>query len=81
MAETRAKWTDLIPDTGLKISELFDQGDDLYTPGIGAVLNSRTGDGAQKNYTGKTGFGEIEYFQDGDDVPTVSRVKKRKRFY
>lgn len=75
MAETRAKWTDLIPDTGLKISELFDQGDDLYTPGIGAVLNQRTGTGAQKNYTGKTGFGEVKYFQDGDDIPTVSRDK------
>lgn len=76
MAETRAKWTDLIPDTGLKISEVVDQGDDLYTPGIDAVLISRTADTvAQRNYTGKTGFGEVQYFQDGDDVPTVSRDK------
>ena len=75
MAESRAKWTDLIPDTGLKISEVYDQGDDLYTPGITNLLNSRAGKGAQRNFTGKTGFGEILKFADGDDVPTVVRDK------
>lgn len=75
MAETRAKWTDLIPDTGLKISEVFDQGNDLYTPGVGNVLHVTTGEGAQKNYTGKTGFGKLRKFSDGDDVPTISRDK------
>ena len=75
MAETRAKWTDLIPDTGLKISEVYDQGDDLYTPGIENVINTRTGTGAQRNFTGKTGFGEVLAFADGDDVPTVTRDK------
>lgn len=73
MAESRAKWTDLIPDTGLRISEVFDQGDDLYTPGVNSVLNVTTGEGAQKNYTGKTGFGKLRKFSDGDDVPTISR--------
>lgn len=75
MAESRAKWTDLIPDTGLRISEVFDQGDDLYTPGVGSVLHVTTGTGAQKNYTGKTGFGKLAKFSDGDDVPTISRDK------
>ena len=73
--ESRAKWTDLIPDTGLKISEVYDQGDDLYTPGINSVINVATGEGAQKNYTGKTGFGKLLKFADGDDVPTISRDK------
>lgn len=75
MAETRAKWTDLIPDTGLKIADVFDQGDDLYTPGIGVLLHSTTGEGAQMNYTGKTGFGELKSFQDGDDIPIAARHK------
>lgn len=75
MAESRAKWTDLIPDTGLRISEVFDQGNDLYTPGVGSVLHVTTGTGAQKNYSGKTGFGKLRKFTDGDDVPTISRDK------
>lgn len=75
MAETRAKWTDLIPDTGLKISEVFDQGDKLYQPGVTALVHSTTGEGAQKNYTAKTGFGKLKKFADGDSVPFVSRDK------
>ena len=75
MIETRTKWTDLIPDTGLKISEVFDQGDDLYTPGVSNVMNVTTGEGAQKNYTGKTSLGKLKKFADGDDIPTVSRDK------
>jgi len=75
MPETRAKWTDLIPDVGLKIEGFFDQGDMQYTPGIFTILHKESGDGAQKNYTGKTGFGEVQSFQDGDNVPTVERYK------
>ena len=73
--ETRAKWTDLIPDTGLKISEVFDQGDESYTPGIFSLLHKSAGTGAQRNFSGKTGFGEIKEFSEGDDVPTVDRSK------
>ena len=73
--ESRSNWTDLIPDTGLKIAEVFDQGDELYTPGIFSLLNERTVDGAQKNYTGKTGFGRLKKFDDGDDIPTATRYK------
>lgn len=75
MPETRGKWTDLIPDVGLKISELFDQGDLEYQPGIFAILRQDSGTGAQKNYTGKTGFTPVSQFDDGDDVPTVQRYK------
>ncbi len=75
MPETRGKWTDLIPDVGLKISEVFDQGDLEYQPGIFAILRQDSGTGAQKNYTGKTGFGPVTQFADGDDVPTLSRYK------
>lgn len=73
--ENRQKWTDLIPDTGLRISEVFDQGDDLYTPGIFSILKKVSTDKAQINYSGKTGFGEVKQFQDGDDIPTIQRFK------
>lgn len=74
--ETRAKWTDLIPDTGLKIAEVFDQGGELYTPGIPSLLKTKTApEVAQQNYTGKTGFGRLKKFADGDDIPTLSRDK------
>lgn len=73
--ENRTKWTDLIPDTGLKISEAYDQGDDLYTPGIFSILKKSSDDKAQANYTGKTGFGEVKQFEDGDDIPTIARYK------
>lgn len=76
MVETRAKWTDLIPDTGLKIADVVDQGNMLYMPGIFNVLNKRTAPAvAQQNYTGKTPFGKIQEFQDGDDIPTLDRSK------
>jgi phage major head subunit gpT-like protein len=75
MPETRGKWTDLIPDVGLKISELFDQGDIEYQPGIFAILRQDSGTGAQKNYTGKTGFGLVSQFVDGDDIGTIQRYK------
>lgn len=73
--ETRSNWTDLIPDVGLKISEVFDQGDEEYAPGIFSLLHARNGEGAQKNYTGKTGFGRLKKFDDGDDIPSGTRYK------
>lgn len=73
--ENRQKWTDLIPDTGLKISEVYDQGDDQYSPGIFNILKLSNGTGAQENVTGKTGFGKVKQFEDGDDIPTVERFK------
>lgn len=73
--ENIQKWTDLIPDVGLRIAEVYDQGDDLYSPGIFAVLKQSTSAKAQDNYSGKTGFGKVKQFEDGDDVPTIERFK------
>ncbi len=73
--ENRQKWTDLIPATGLQIAEVYDQGDSLYTPGIFSVLKQATGTGAQENTTGKTSFGKVKQFEDGDDIPLVERFK------
>ncbi len=73
--ENRSKWTDLIPDVGLKISEVYDQADEQYTPGIFSVLKQESETGAQRNYTGKTSFGKISKFEDGDNIPTVDRYK------
>lgn len=72
--ETRGKWTDLIADTGLRIAEVVNQGDELYTPGIFKLLNTKSADsGAQKNYRGITPFGRLASFNDGDDIPMVER--------
>lgn len=73
--ENRQKWTDLIPDVGLKIAECYDQGDMIYSPGIFALIKNEGASGAQENITGKTSFGEVKKFEDGDDVPTVARFK------
>jgi phage major head subunit gpT-like protein len=71
--ETRGNWTNQMPDVGLKLTEYFDQGSLLYTPGIGSVLTVRTGDGAQKNYEGMTTFGELRKTAEGDAAGTLTR--------
>jgi len=73
--ETRGTWTDLIAGVGLEIAEVFDQGQEEYVSGIGNVLNMTSGDGAQKNFTGKTGVGRLQRFDDGDDLPGGRRYK------
>ena len=73
--ETRAKWGELIPDVGLRITEMYDQGDMLYTPGIANLLKVVPMDKAQENFTGKTSFGELKKFEDGDAIPEVKRDK------
>lgn len=73
--ETRGIWTDLIPDVGLRISEVFDQGQEQYVPGIGNVLTLSNGEGAQKNYSGKTGVGRLVKTNEGDDVSLGRRFK------
>ena len=73
--ETRGTWTDLIAGVGLQIAEVFDQGQEEYIPGIGNVLNLTSGEGAQKNFTGKTGIGRLKKFADGEDLPGGRRYK------
>ncbi len=73
--ETRGTWTDLIAGVGLQISEVFDQGQEEYTPGISALLIKSTGEGAEKHYTGKTGLGRLSLFEEGDDISVKRRYK------
>lgn len=75
MIETRATWTDLIAGVGLEIADVFDQGMEEYTPGIGNVINATSGTGAQRNFTGKTGLGRLSKFDDGDDMAGGRRYK------
>jgi phage major head subunit gpT-like protein len=73
--ENRSTWTDLIAGVGLEISEVFDQGQEEYTPGIFQVLIKSTGAGAQKHFTGKTGLGRLTGFSEGDDISVKRRYK------
>lgn len=73
--ESRSNWTDLIKGVGLEIMEVFDQGDEEYVPGIFSVLNEKNTENAEDNFTGKTGFGRLQNFDDGDNVPTLKRSK------
>lgn len=75
MIESRGTWTDLIAGVGLEIAEVFDQGQEEYIPGVGNVLNSTSGEGAQRNFSGKTGVGRLGKFDDGDDMPGGRRYK------
>jgi phage major head subunit gpT-like protein len=73
--ESRGTWTDLIAGVGLQMAEVFDQGQEQYIPGIGNVLNVTSGEGAEKNFTGKTGLGRLVRFDDGDDIAVKNRYK------
>lgn len=73
--ETRAKWTDLISGVGLEIADVFDQGQEEYQPGISNVLAVSNGEGAQRNFTGKTGASRLTRFDDGDNMGEGSRHK------
>lgn len=76
--ESRGTWTDLIAGVGLQISEVFDQGQEEYTPGINKVLISSSGDGAEKHFSGKTGIGRLTLFDEGDDIAVKRRYKTYK---
>ncbi len=76
--ESRGTWTDLVAGVGLQMSEVFDQGQEQYTPGIFSVLQSSTGDGAEKHFTGKTGIGRLSLFEEGDDIAIKRRYKTYK---
>ena len=71
--ESRGTWGDLIAGVGLQISEVFDQGQEEYLPGLGNLLQTRSAVGAQENFRGKTGVGELQKFDDGDNLPSGRR--------
>lgn len=78
MTENRGTWTDLIGGVGLEIAEVFDQGQEEYRPGIGSVLMTGSGTGAQETYFGKTGAGEAVKFDEGAPVPLGRRYPTYK---
>ncbi len=71
--ENRGIWTDLVAGVGLDISEVFDMGQELYTPGIGNILTMSTGTGAERHFTGKTTLGRLRLFSEGDDISLNKR--------
>lgn len=73
--ESRGNWTDLIAGVGLQMADVFNQGQEEYIMGAGQVVTMSTGTGAQKNFSGKTGIGRIQQFDDGDDMPGGRRYK------
>jgi phage major head subunit gpT-like protein len=76
--ESRGTWTDLIAGVGLQIAEVFDQGQEEYTPGISSLLITTTGTGAEKHFTGKTGLGRLTRFDEGDNIAVKRRYKTYK---
>lgn len=76
--ESRGTWTDLIAGVGLQIAEVFDQGQEEYTPGISALLIQTTGTGAEKHFSGKTGLGRLSQFEEGDTIGVKRRYKTYK---
>ena len=76
--ENRGTWTDLIAGVGLQISEVFDQGQEEYTPGINQVMIQTTGMGAEKHLSGKTGLGRLTQFEEGDNIAVKRRYKTYK---
>ena len=76
--ENRGTWTDLIAGVGLQISEVFDQGQEEYTPGINQVMIQTTGSGAEKHFSGKTGLGRLTAFDEGDNLAVKRRYKTYK---
>lgn len=76
--ESRGTWTDLIAGVGLQISEVFDQGQEEYTPGISSLLITTSGDVAEKHFSGKTGVGRLSLFEEGDDISVKRRYKTYK---
>lgn len=73
--ENRGLWTDLIAGVGLEISEVYDLGQELYTPGIGNILTVSSGTGAERHFTGKTNLGRLKLFSEGDDLSLNKRYK------
>ena len=76
--ESRGTWTDLIAGVGLHISEVFDQGQEEYVPGISALLIKTTGVGGERHFGGKTGAGRLTRFEEGDDMSVGRRFKTYK---
>lgn len=75
MIETRSIWTDFIDGIGAELSEVFDQGQAEYLPGIGNLLTVTRGVGAQRRVSSVTGFGKVRQFDEGDNLPELRRAR------
>jgi len=74
--ESRGTFGDLVGGVGLQMFEVFDQGLTQYRVGITSLLTAQTVTGAQENYTGVTGSGELRKFDgDGEDITSTRRYK------
>lgn len=75
MIETRAKWGELVKGVGLQILEAIDQGVELYTPGISALLKTESSDSGQKHFTGKVSENKITRKDEGESTEELNRYK------
>jgi hypothetical protein len=75
MIEMRAKWGELVKGVGLQILETIDQGMELYTPGISALLKVESSDVGQKHFTGKVSENRITRKDEGEDTDELNRYK------
>jgi hypothetical protein len=75
MIETRSKWGELIKGVGIEVLEAIDQGTELYTPGISALLKLETSDVGQKSFTGKVSENRITRKDEGESTDELNRYK------
>jgi phage major head subunit gpT-like protein len=73
--ESRGNWGGLVAGVGLEFAEVFDQTQEVYTPGNSALLMQKTGAGAQKNVTSKSNIGRLDAVEEGDDISAGRRHK------
>ena len=76
--ETKGKWGEFIAGVGVDFAEVFDEGQEEYIPGLPNVVQTASGEGAQEHFNGKTGAGELQRFDDGDDLPGGERYPTYK---
>ena len=75
MIESRSKWGELIKGVGIEILDMIDQGTELYSPGISALLKTETSDAGQKNFTGKVSENSITRKGEGESTDELNRYK------
>lgn len=75
MIETRSKWGELIKGVGLEMLEAIDQGVELYTPGISALLKMESSNVGQKHFTGKVSENTITRKDEGETTDELNRYK------
>lgn len=75
MIETRSRWGELVKGVGIQILEAIDQGAELYTPGISALLKMESSDVGQKSFTGKVSDYRLTRKDEGESTDEFTRYK------